>query len=234
MNPHRLDEALKLAALLRPTWAEMQRELRESGVPLNDGDPDPAPTPDPDPKPDPDPTPAPDPKPDPEPKPDPASVTLPKDEAERLRRLDREDKQRQRKAQEEAGKHAEIVQQVEKERDEKDAALAEKDAELATLRNGSAIRDVAGRLNFHDAEDAVLRTPSEIAEKGDAAIEKHLRDLAKKSPHLIGTGAPRNSASVDPAGGGEGDQLTSTEGMTPEQIVKAQSEGRLDDYMKSK
>jgi hypothetical protein len=235
---HRFAEALELADILRPSWIGMHHQLVESGVPLNidPPTPDPAPTPDPDPKPDPDPTPDPDPKPDPTP--DPETVTMPKGEAERLKRevaaAAKAKRDRERKEAEDAGEHDKVVKQVEQERDEKDRELAETRAEAATLRNGSAIRSVAGRLNFHDAEDAVLRTPSEIAEKGDAAIEKHLRDLAKSSPHLVGTGSPRTSASVAPGGGNQGEQLTSTEGLSPEQIVKATEEGLLDDYLKSK
>lgn len=38
--PVHIGDALKLADLLRPSWPVMQRELRESGVPLNDGEED--------------------------------------------------------------------------------------------------------------------------------------------------------------------------------------------------
>jgi hypothetical protein len=36
--PDHLDDALELAEILRPAWPEMQSGLRESGVPLNDGE----------------------------------------------------------------------------------------------------------------------------------------------------------------------------------------------------
>ncbi len=37
-TPKHLDEAVELADLLRPTWPLMSRQLRESGVPLNEGE----------------------------------------------------------------------------------------------------------------------------------------------------------------------------------------------------
>lgn len=200
--------------------------------------PDPKPTahPDPAPKPDPDPTPDPDPKPDPTPDPDPAPDPV-KAELERLRRetakFAKEKRERERKEAEAAGEHDKVVKGVEQERDEKDRELAEARQELADLRNGSTVRQVAEKLKFHDSEDAVLRVPSEIAEKGEAAIEKHLRGVVSKSPHLVGEGSKRSGPSLkgDPPTSGE--QLSSTEGMSPEAISKALSEGRLRDYLKS-
>lgn len=239
MPEQHLADVLELADIYRPSWSEMQHKLRESGVPLNDGPDDPPPSTDP-PKTETDPPPSTDlPKTETDP---PKTETDPdpnKGELERLRRevakTAKEKRDRERKEAEAAGEHEKVVKQVEEERDKEKADLEELRAELAKERNGSAIRSVAGRLNFYDTEDAVLRVPSEVAEKGDAAIETFLRDLTKKSPHLVGTGSPRSSASVAPSGGGEGgEQLSSTEGLSPEQIVKATEEGRLDDYLKSK
>lgn len=157
------------------------------------------------------------------------TVTLPKSEAERLRRevanAAREKRERERKAAEEAGDHQKVVQGVESERDE---AIEERDQarkELATVRAEIVVSKVAGTLNFHDVEDAVLRVPAEVAERGEAAVEKHLRDLIKKSPHLVGEGSQRSGAPVGgggSGGGGGGAKLTKqdVEGMSRDEMVK--------------
>lgn len=193
--------------------------------------------PDPDPAPDPDPDPAPDPKPDPDPTPD-DTVTMPKGEAERLRRevakAAQEKRDRERKDAEAKGEHEKVVKQTEQERDEAQRERDEARAEQAKTVNEGNVRKVAGNLDFHDAEDAVLRTPSEVAEKGEAAIEKHLREVAKKSPHLVGKGKSRSSASLPDDGGKDVEQLANTDGMSTDEIAKALEEGRLRDYMKSK
>lgn len=256
MNTHsipHLDDALELADLLRPSWPGMDRELRASGVPLNDGDGsgtgnggggegdgsganagneggsgdgnggegagsgsgsgdgggDGEPS---------------------------GSggggaggddtVTMPRGEAERLKRevakAAKDKRDRERKEAEDAGEHTKVVQQVEQERDEKDQRISELETELSTLKNGSAVRDVAERLHFHDTEDAVLRVPSEVAERGDAAIESYLRDVIKKSPHLVGDGSTRSSASITDTGGGGGSTLTAEDvkSMSREEISK--------------
>jgi hypothetical protein len=52
-------DALELAALLRPAWADIDAGLRASGVLLNEGDPEPEPEPEPTPDPEPEPEPEP-------------------------------------------------------------------------------------------------------------------------------------------------------------------------------
>jgi hypothetical protein len=142
------------------------------------------------------------------------NVTLPKGEVERLRRevadAAKKERERKRKAAEEAGDHQKVVQGVEEERDEKDRELEDARKELAQFKAQVLVTKIASNLNFHDAEDAVLRVPAEVAEKGEAAIEKHLRDLIKKSPHLVGEGSPRSGAPVGGGngGGGGGGKLT--------------------------
>jgi hypothetical protein len=244
MPKQHLADVLELADLYRPSWSEMQRQLRESGVPLNDEPTtDPPSTTDP-PKTETDPPPSTDPPktetdpPKTETDPDPETVTMPKGEAERLKRevaaAAKSKRDRERKEAEDAGEHQKVVQGVEQERDDKDRELTELQAEFDTYKHQGTVRTVADRLKFHDSEDAVLRVPKEVAAKGEAAIEKYLRELAQKSPHLVGEGAPRSGPSL-PGNGGGGDveQLSSTEGMSPEAISKALSEGRLRDYLKS-
>jgi hypothetical protein len=171
---------------------------------------------------------------------DDSTVRVNHDEHERLKRKvaeqEKAERKRQREEAEKAGDHEKVVQQVEQERDD---AIRERDEareELATFKREGTVREVAERLKFHDTRDAIFRTPKEVAEKGEAAIERHLRAEAEKSPHLTGEGAKRSGASLTGGGngGGEGGQLSSTEGMSPAQIVKASQEGRLDDYLKSK
>lgn len=223
-----------MARVPRSMPPSLLKAARALDLRLEDPDPkDPDPK-DPDPKDPKDPDPKdPDPK-DPDPKdPDPRDAELERVKRE-LGKLNKEKRDRERKEAEEAGDHDKIVKQAEQERDEAKAEADAKAAELTTFKAEADVRKVAGTLKFHDAEDAVLRTPSEVAAKGEAAIEKHLRELATKSPHLVGEGKPRSGATLPDNDGGEVTQLSSTEGMTPEQIVKATKEGRLNDYLASK
>jgi hypothetical protein len=190
---------------------------------------DPPPGGNPEPTPNPDEKPAPESTPDPEPEPD--EVKVPKGELERLRRkvaqAEKAERDRKRAEAEAAGKHEEVVKQVEQERDERDARIEELQAQLAKRDHDSIVRKVAGTLNFHDPEDALLRVPAEVAEKGEAAVTKHLRDVLSKSPHLAGTGAPRSGAPLNGGGGGEpGADLTleQIEAMPREEMVKRYDE----------
>jgi colicin import membrane protein len=185
--------------------------------------PDPTPTPDPKPDPAPDPTPAPDPKPDPEPTPDPKpeTVTMPKDEAERLRRkvaeADAAERKRKREEEEAAGNHAEVVKGVEGERDSEKSKREGLEAELESERKAATVATVASRLKFNDPADALLHLPADTA-NDEKAIEKALKKVADEKKYLVGGQGSRTAA---PGGGGDPVPPTDIE----DAIRKAEAEG---------
>jgi hypothetical protein len=122
-------------------------------------------------------------------------------------------------------------------------AKAKAEAKAETLRDRvlDRIEAKAARL-FADPEDAVAllgRRADEFID-GDQIdsdeITEALEDLLKKKPHLAAATAQKRFAGSADGGARKGskpEQLTRDDlkKMTPQQIVKAQDEGRLNDLM---
>lgn len=161
-------------------------------------DPDPA-KPDPDPaKPDPDPA-----KPDPAPSPPAGKKLVDESELNRLQRIasekDEADRKRKREEDEAAGKHAEVVQTVESEREAEKTKREEVEAELEGERKAATVAAVAGRLKFNDPADALAFLPADTP-NDEASIEKALKKVAEEKAYLVGGQGSRTAA---PGGGGD-------------------------------
>jgi hypothetical protein len=181
--------------------------------------PEPTPTPEPTPAPTPEPTPAPEPTPTPEPEPStpPAGkVLVDETEINRLKRIasekDAADKKRKREEDEAAGKHAEVVKDLEEE-------LATAKAEREKIERNQTVTTVAGRLNFNDPADALLHLPPDTP-NDEASIETALKKVAEEKKYLIGGQGTRTGA---PGGGNE----PTTSPDIDEQIRKAEADGDI-------
>lgn len=119
-------------------------------------------------------------------------------------------------------------------------AKAEAAAEVLKDRVLDKVETKAAKL-FADPEDARALLASRVDEFVDdgkvdtEAIEEALADLLKKKPHLAAATAKRFQGGADGGArkGSKPDQLTRDDlkKMTPQQIVKAQEEGRLNELM---
>lgn len=119
-------------------------------------------------------------------------------------------------------------------------AKAEAAAEVLKDRALDKVETKAAKL-FADPEDARALLASRVDEFVDdgkvdtEAIEDALADLLKKKPHLAAATAKRFQGGADGGArkGSKPDQLTRDDlkKMTPQQIVKAQEEGRLNELM---
>jgi hypothetical protein len=119
-------------------------------------------------------------------------------------------------------------------------AKAEAAAEVLKDRALDKVETKAAK-KFADPEDARALLASKVDDfiddgKVDVdAIEEALADLLKKKPHLAATAEKRFAGSADGGArkGSKPDQLTRQDlkRMTPDQIVKAQADGRLSDLM---
>lgn len=170
-------DALELADLLRPAWAPMSAALRASGLPLNEGEPDPKP----------------DAKPDP-PKETERTVPLSEVQAERRKRQDLEqrlaaletEREETRRAGMSASERAADELKAARERAAKlEADLAKERTQIARERVRSLVRDAAQAKGFHDPSDAVaLVEDFSSIETAEDAREAVVR-LADKRPHLV-------------------------------------------------
>jgi hypothetical protein len=213
-----LDDVLELAALLRPMWASIDAELRASGVPLNEGDPDPDPHPgkgDPDPDPgkgDPDPAKG---DPDPDPDPDWKAESRKHERRAKQERKAREELERKLKERDDADK-SEQEKAIEKAREEaKTEALTESQKERRNDRLEVAVARNAAKT-FADVDDALVHIKRAI-DNGDVdeddifdsegkvqteALKTALDDLLERKPHLKAT--PGRAAGSADAGRGSG------------------------------
>jgi hypothetical protein len=122
----------------------------------------------------------------------------------------------------------------------RERAALEARTELLRERVLDKIEAKAAKL-FADPEDAVAllaRRSEEFISDGRVdtdEIMEALSDLIKRKPHLAATAPPRFAGSADGGArkGSKPDQLTRDDlkRMTPQQIVKAQDEGRLNDML---
>lgn len=197
-------------------WRYRLRALRWAltATPISGAEDDP---PKDDPKPDDKPAPDPAPKPDPEPEPE-DSITVKRDEFERLRRKvaeqEQAERERKRKADEEAGKWQDIVSAAEKEAAEAKTKAEEAAAELTAYKRNEKVARVAKRLKFRDPDDAHKFLPERAAEGSESKVEEALRAVADAKPYLVDEGPSRSGK---PAGG-DGDDDTPPDGDLAEQI----------------
>lgn len=180
-------------------------------------DPDPKPDPAPDPKPDP----APDPKPDPDPSPPAGKTLVDENELNRLKRIasekDAADKKRKREEDEAAGRHAEVVQTVESERETEKSERERVEGEKADLERSATVGEVADRIGFINRQDALLNLPADTP-NDEKAIEKALKKVAEEKKYLVGGQGSRTAA---PGGGGEPPTPTDIDA----QIAQAEKDG---------
>lgn len=119
-------------------------------------------------------------------------------------------------------------------------AKAEAAAEVLRDRVLDKVEAKAAKV-FADPEDARALLASSVDEFIDdgkvdvSAIEDALADLLKRKPHLGAQSGKRFNGSADGGArkGSKPDQLTRDQlkKMTPDEIIKAQDEGRLNDLM---
>lgn len=120
----------------------------------------------------------------------------------------------------------------------REQAKAEALAEVLRDRALDKVETKAAKL-FADPEDARALLASRVDEFVDdgkvdvGAIEEALADLLSKKPHLAAQGGRRFQGSADGGArkGSKPDQLTRDDlkRMSPQEIVKAKAEGRLND-----
>lgn len=208
-----LDDALELAELLKPAWAQISDSI-PAWHPRNEGDPDPDPG-----KREPDPDPDPDPNPDPEP----GNELDWKAEA---RKHERRAKQ-ERKAREDLERRLKELEDKDKSDQEKAIEQARKEAreevlsEAETERRNDRLEVAVARhaaKTFADVDDALLHIQRDIAsgeidpddifdDKGKVqtdALKAALDDLLERKPHLkadAGSGRPGGSSDAGRGGG---------------------------------
>lgn len=130
--------------------------------------------------------------------------------------------------------------QARAEKAEKAAADALAQAKATALRSSllaeaakaeRSIVDPEGALAFLTGVDAGLM---ELDKDGNPVdIAKAMDALLEKRPYLVAAeeAKPRPGGADQGARGGGKNQLASTQGMSPEEIVKARREGRLDNLL---
>jgi hypothetical protein len=142
-------------------------------------------------------------------------------EYHRLKRIAAEkaeaDRKRKREEDEAAGRHAEVVESVEQERETEKSAREEVEQSKAELELSITVRDVAGRLGFIDPADARLHLP-EGTPNDPKEIERSLKKVAEEKKYLIGGQGSRTGA---PGGGAD----PSKEADIDEQIREAEKNG---------
>jgi hypothetical protein len=160
-------------------------------------------------------------------------VRIPKDEAARLRRENREarDKERERERKEkereekdkaEKGRWEEIAQDREKERD---AAIKERDdaqEELQSYKRQQRVTKIAQRLMFIDPADAHLYISNEEMDDDDRT-ERALKRVLREKKHLKSNKAPTG---VPAGGGGNGGGLTfeQIKNMSQDELINRKDE----------
>lgn len=183
--------------------------------------PAPTPAPEPTPTPTPEPTPAPEPTPTPEPTPPTGKKLVDESELNRLQRIasekDEADRKRKREEDEAAGKHAEVVQTVESEREAEKTKREEVEAELESERKAATVATVAGRLKFNDPADALAFLPADTP-NDEASIETALKKVAEEKAYLVGGQGSRTGA---PGGGNTPPAPTDIDAA----IAKAEADG---------
>lgn len=118
------------------------------------------------------------------------------------------------------------------------AATATLERAKATLLKSAIIAAAAGKLA--DPSDAVAlidRTSFEFDADGNPTnVEDAVNSLLEAKPHLAAAGGERggNGADQGARGGSGSKQLSSTEGMTPDEIATATAEGRFDTFLATK
>lgn len=145
-----------------------------------------------------------------------------------------------------AAKFDEVEQQqkTELERAQERAAALERDlADATAARQDSLLRAAviseAAKRNVHDPDAALALVDRSLLEFGEDGTPSNIADamdsLLKAKPYLVGGGVTRGSADLGARGepGSKGqlsrDQLKT---MSPDQIVAARQDGRLDALMK--
>lgn len=154
----------------------------------------------------------------------------------------RREAEKARKAAEEKAKQYEDEQLSEKERAEKRAEEAEQRSTEATakVRRANLLTTLADEFDLTGGKGkAAARLLADEVEYDDEDQPTNLTDAVEAAKAEYGEdvfkGATPAAAGKADQGAREGaNQLSSTEGMSPGEIAKAVSEGRLDEYLKSK
>lgn len=134
--------------------------------------------------------------------------------------------------------------ELEKERDraakaEERATKIEAEAKEIRLRSSLLAEAAKADRKIVDPEAALAlldRSTLTLDDEGNPTnIAQAMDALLEAKPFLVATnGGSRGNADLGARGNGSGaEQLTSTEGMSPEEIAKALEEGRLADYLKT-
>lgn len=133
--------------------------------------------------------------------------------------------------------------ELEKERER--AEKAEREAQAATQRAKdialrSAIVSEAAKKNVVDPDAAVALLDKSSLEFDDDGTPKNIAEamdaLLEAKPYLVGGGSngTRQTGAADQgARGNGGKQISSTDGMSPEEILKAVEDGSLTNYLQS-
>lgn len=157
----------------------------------------------------------------------PETVTLPKAEADALRREVAESRRRAKRAAEEAeqAKRKQLEEQGKFKELAEAADLRAKEAEerFQRLERNARIRDAAGRLRFRNEADAVALLPPDAVDGDDATLEAALAALAKERPYLIDSGTPPRTgapAGDPPAQTGRKVTRDQLKTMSPQDIAK--------------
>jgi hypothetical protein len=129
------------------------------------------------------------------------------------------------------------AQKSELEKAEARAAKAEADAAEAVAKANARLVEsaiVAEASKQGASNPALVRKLIEtdavtVGDDGQVAgVEDAVKALLADNPELVGAGSAKPGAADQGARGGGAKQLTSTAGMTPQEIVQARKDGRLD------
>lgn len=166
-------------------------------------------------------------------------VRLPRGEAERLRRENRDLKKKQKDQEKEARRQRETdLAENEKWKElaeERESRIGELEGELDDYKSTAArneqdrkVKKIAKRLGFADPDDARLFLDDETKGKEDKVVERALKDVLSDKPHLKGkrkgSGAPMDDKNN---GGGDGEDtltLEDIQNMDQDEINKRWNE----------
>jgi hypothetical protein len=162
-------------------------------------------------------------------------VRLPRGEAERLRRENRDLKKKQRDAEKDARKQREAdladnekFKELAEERqtrvEELETELEDVKGTIASNERDKKIKKIAKRVGFADPDDARLYLDDETKDKDDKAIERALKDVLEDKTHLkgkrSGSGAPMDDESNGDGGGKDTLSMEDIQGMSQDEINK--------------
>lgn len=127
-----------------------------------------------------------------------------------LEKIQRDQAEAQRKADEEAGNHQAIAERERQAREKAERERDEARQERINLERSQRVTRIAGRLKFRDPADVQHHLSDDVLDD-DSKVEKALKDVAKSKPYLVIDGERQRQGDVTGGDGGDGGGGTSSQ-----------------------